>query len=171
MSECRHSLGLSGKDLLPAMKQEWSQESATAGQKSVAIYSGTYLGVVVIPSLKIRVNFYEGTEFRALAKGAGHYVANVLPGESDNSVIAGHRDTVFSSLGKIHVGAPITITTRSGEFTYRVIKTRIVAKDDRTVIVPSESATVTLSTCYPFNFIGSAPQRFIVSALLLAKIV
>lgn len=166
-----NAIVLSGEDLLPAMQQQWSQESATASEKPVAIYSGTYLGVVAIPSLKIKVNLYEGTESQALGKGAGHYIASVMPGESDNSVIAGHRDTVFSSLGKIKVGSLITITTRDGSFTYKVTGTRIVGKDDRTVIVPTESATVTLSTCYPFNFIGSAPKRFIVSALLLTKIV
>jgi sortase A len=166
-----NSIALSGKDLLPTMQQEWSQESLTASEQPVAIHSGTYLGVVAIPSLKIKVNLYEGTESKALAKGAGHYIASVMPGESDNSVIAGHRDTVFSSLGKIHLGALITITTRAGDFTYKVTSTRIVDKSDRTVIVPTESATVTLSTCYPFRFVGSAPQRFIVSAILLAKIV
>jgi sortase A len=89
-----------------------------------------------------------------------------MPGQSDNTVIAGHRDTVFSSLGKIRKGASIVITTRDGIFTYLVTGTRIVGKNDRTVIVPTESATVTLSTCYPFRFVGSAPKRFVVTGTL-----
>jgi sortase A len=159
----------SGRDYLPAMQEQWSAESATVEIRPAALSSGTYLGVIQIASLKMKVNLFEGTESKALSKGAGHYVKSVMPGESDNSVIAGHRDTVFAPLGKIKIGAPIVITTRYGTFTYHVTGTRIVDKNDRTVIVPTESATVTLSTCYPFRFIGDAPQRFVVSALMVPK--
>jgi sortase A len=159
----------SGRDYLPAMQEQWSAETATVEIRPAALSSGTYLGVIQIASLKMKVNLFEGTESKALSKGAGHYVKSVMPGESDNSVIAGHRDTVFAPLGKIKIGAPIVITTRYGTFTYHVTGTRIVDKNDRTVIVPTESATVTLSTCYPFRFIGDAPQRFVVSALMVPK--
>ncbi len=159
----------SGRDYLPAMQEQWSAETATVEIRPAALSSGTYLGVIQIASLKMKVNLFEGTESKALSKGAGHYVKSVMPGESDNSVIAGHRDTVFAPLGKIKIGAPIVITTRYGTFTYLVTGTRIVDKHDRTVIVPTESATVTLSTCYPFRFIGNAPQRFVVSALMVPK--
>jgi sortase A len=159
----------SGKDYLPAMQREWSTETETIEMRPAAQIDGTYLGIIQIASLKMKVNLFEGTESKALSKGAGHYVKSVMPGESDNSVIAGHRDTVFASLGKIKMGAPIVITTRYGTFLYRVTSTRIVDKNDRTVIVPTDSATVTLSTCYPFRFIGSAPQRFVVSALMVSN--
>jgi sortase A len=156
-----------GRDYLPAMQEQWSAETETVEIHPAVLSSGTYLGVIQIASLKMKVNLFEGTESKALSKGAGHYVKSVMPGESDNSVIAGHRDTVFAPLGKIKIGAPIVITTRYGTFTYLVTGTRIVDKNDRTVIVPTESATVTLSTCYPFRFIGDAPQRFVVSALMV----
>jgi sortase A len=159
----------SGRNYLPAMQEQWSAETETVEIHPAALNSGTYLGVIQIASLKMKVNLFEGTESKALSRGAGHYVKSVMPGESDNSVIAGHRDTVFAPLGKIKIGAPIVITTRFGTFTYRVTGTRIVDKNDRTVIVPTESATVTLSTCYPFRFIGDAPQRFVVSALMVTK--
>jgi sortase A len=159
----------SGKNYLPAMQEQWGAETKTVEIHPAALNSGTYLGVIQIASLKMKVNLYEGTESKALSRGAGHYVKSVMPGESDNSVIAGHRDTVFAPLGKIKIGAPIVITTRYGTFTYRVTGTRIVDKNDRTVIVPTESATVTLSTCYPFRFIGDAPQRFVVSALMVTN--
>jgi sortase A len=159
----------SGKNYLPAMQEQWGAETKTVEIHPAALNSGTYLGVIQIASLKMKVNLYEGTESNALSRGAGHYVKSVMPGESDNSVIAGHRDTVFAPLGKIKIGAPIVITTRHGTFTYRVTGTRIVDKNDRTVIVPTESATVTLSTCYPFRFIGDAPQRFVVSALMVTN--
>lgn len=157
----------SGRDYLPQMQKDWSVESETTQMSPAAVSNGTFLGTIQIASLKLKVNLFEGTEAKALSKGAGHYVKSVMPGESDNSVIAGHRDTVFASLGKIKIGASIKITTRYGAYTYRVTGTRIVDRDDRTVIVPTESATVTLSTCYPFRFIGNAPQRFVVSALMV----
>lgn len=156
----------SGRDYLPEMQQEWSVETETVQMQPAAVSNGTYLGTIQIASLKMKVNLFEGTEAKALSKGAGHYSKSVMPGESDNSVIAGHRDTVFAALGKIKIGASMKITTRYGSYTYRVTGTRIVDRDDRTVIVPTESATVTLSTCYPFRFIGNAPQRFVVSALM-----
>lgn len=159
----------SGRDYLPLMQKEWSIETTTTQMKPAAVSNGTFLGTIQIASLKMKVNLFEGTEAKALSKGAGHYTKSVMPGESDNSVIAGHRDTVFASLGKIKIGSPIKITTRYGTYTYRVTGTRIVDRDDRTVIVPTESATVTLSTCYPFRFIGNAPQRFVVSALMVTS--
>lgn len=159
-----------GRDYLPAMQQAWSTETPTSGISSITQSTGTYIGELRIRSLKLKVNIFEGTEKSALSKGAGHYIRSVMPGESDNSVIAGHRDTVFATLGKIKKGATIEITTRTGTFDYLVTSTRIVDKNDRSVIVPTESATLTLSTCYPFRFVGSAPQRFVVTGQLVAKI-
>ena len=168
--EVRHQRIESGIDYLPAMQKEWSRETTTVQISPASLNSGTYIGEIQIASLNLKVNIFEGTDSKALSHGAGHYVKSVMPGESDNSVIAGHRDTVFAALGKIKLGAPILITTRDGTFFYRVTSTRIVNKNDRSVIVPTESATVTLSTCYPFRFVGNAPQRFIVSALMVTKI-
>ena len=91
-----------------------------------------------------------------------------MPGVKDNSVLAGHRDSVFSKLGKLVRGDLIIIKTSSGTFKYSVTRMRIVLANDRTVIVPTPTATLTLSTCYPFHFIGPAPKRYIVSAQLLS---
>lgn len=162
----RQVMDEASNDYLPAMQEEWASETPTITSKKISLSAGTFLGVIDIDSLKLRVNLFEGTESNALSRGAGHYLKSVMPGQSDNTVIAGHRDTVFASLGKIKKGASIVITTRDGEFTYLVTGTRIVGKNDRTVIVPTESATVTLSTCYPFRFIGSAPKRFVVTGAL-----
>jgi len=92
-------------DYLPAMQEEWAKETTTVTARRVSLTSGTFLGVIDIESLNLRVNLFEGTEKKALSRGAGHYRASVMPGQFDNSVIAGHRDTVFSSLGKIKRGA------------------------------------------------------------------
>jgi sortase A len=106
-----------------------------------------------------------------LEKGVGHFAESVLPGENDNSVLSGHRDTVFRKLGQVGEGDLLIVRTSAGEFTYKVNKVRIVDEDDRTVIVQKPRETLTVSTCYPFDFIGSAPERFILVAYLSSKTV
>jgi sortase A len=97
----------------------------------------------------------------------GHYVGSVLPGVSDNSVLAGHRDSVFRNLGDVKLGDLMTVRTDYGVFVYEVHKIRIVKADDKTVIVPTADAVLTLSTCYPFRYVGNAPKRYIVQAGLV----
>ncbi len=128
--------------------------------------TGQYLGTIYIPVLKSTLPIFEGTDEADLKKGVGHFIGSVLPGVTDNSVLAGHRDSVFSRLGDLHKGDLLIVTTSQGSFTYVVKSFRIVDSNDRTVIVPTTTAVLTLSTCYPFRYIGSAPKRFIVSAAL-----
>ncbi len=129
-----------------------------------------YLGTIAIPALKSVNPFYEGTEEYELKRGVGHFIGSVLHGVVDNSVLAGHRDSVFSNLGKLKMGDLIFIDDITGKFTYEVAKFRIVLADDRTAIVPTKTAVLTLSTYYPFHFFGNAPKRFIVSANLINPI-
>ena len=133
----------------------------------VGIRRGDYLGKITIPALKETLPIYQGTENAQLKMGIGHYERSVLPGVTDNSVLSGHRDSVFSQLGRLKVGQLLTVETVAGKFTYKISRFRIVGANDRTVIVPTKTAVLTLTTCYPFNYIGSAPKRFIVSADLV----
>lgn len=128
---------------------------------------GSVIGSLSIPRLKRVIPIIEGTGAKELKKGVGHYVGSVLPGISDNSVLAGHRDSVFRNLGEIKLGDLLKVKTDYGTFTYEVHKIRIVTANDRTVIVPTADAVLTLSTCYPFRFIGNAPKRYIVQAGLI----
>ncbi|MCP8969904.1 sortase [Ectobacillus ponti] len=89
------------------------------------------------------------------------------PGEHDNSILSGHNDSVFRHLDKLRQGDTVTIRTDAGSFTYMVSNTRIVAKEDRSVIVPHHAPMLTLTTCYPFWHLGDAPQRYIVTAVLI----
>jgi sortase A len=134
-----------------------------------AVPNGSYLGLMKIPSIKKSVNIFQGTDSKTLKKGAGHYLQSVMPGIQDNSVISGHRDTVFSNLGKVKIGAYVFIALKNETFLYQVDRIRIVDKDDRTVIVPTDEARLTLSTCYPFRYIGNAPKRYVVIATLIPK--
>lgn len=136
----------------------------------INIRRGDYLGKISIPALKETLPIYQGTEDAQLKKGIGHYEQSVLPGVADNSVLSGHRDSVFSQLGRLKVGESVTVETAAGKFTYKISGFRIVGANDRTVIVPTKTAVLTLTTCYPFHYIGSAPKRFIVSAKLVSQI-
>ena len=156
------------KSVTPSATSETTSIAPTLISYSPYPKVGDVIGKITIPALKTILPIIEGTGDGELKRGVGHFIGSVLPGENDNSVLAGHRDSVFSQLGKLTLGDLVVIRTRAGEFTYQVIKFRIVQADDRTVIVPTPTAILTLSTCYPFRFIGNAPKRFIVSAKLIA---
>jgi len=128
---------------------------------------GEVIGSLWIPKLKRTIDIIEGTEAKQLKRGVGHYEGSVLPGVSDNSVLAGHRDSVFRNLGDLKLGDLLHVRTDYGKFVYEVHKIRIVGGNDKTVIVPTEDAVLTLSTCYPFRYIGNAPKRYIVQAGLV----
>ncbi|MDR4927818.1 class D sortase [Peribacillus simplex] len=131
--------------------------------------TGEEIGELYIPKLKAKLPIFHGTNEDELEKGVGHFAGSVLPGENDNSVLSGHRDTVFRKLGQVGEGDLLIVRTSAGEFTYKVNKVRIVDEDDRTVIVPKPRATLTVSTCYPFDYIGAAPERYILVAYLTSK--
>ena len=128
---------------------------------------GDNIGSLIIPSLKQKLPIYQGTDAKELKKGVGHFAQSVLPGEKDNCVLSGHRDTVFRQLGNLKIGDQLIVQTSAGTFTYEVNGTRIVHEDDKTVIVPTDNAILTMTTCYPFNAIGDAPDRYIVSSALI----
>ena len=128
---------------------------------------GEEIGKLIIPKLQAVLPVIEGTDPEELKRGAGHYSGSVLPGEDDNSVISGHRDTVFRKVGQLKKGDALIVTTSAGKFTYRIKRTWIVDEDDRTVIVSHKGKRIlTLTTCYPFDWVGYAPQRYIIQAEL-----
>ena len=128
---------------------------------------GETFGELIIPKISSSLPIVEGTNEDELERGVGHYANSVLPGEKDNSVLSGHRDTVFRRLGEVGVGDLLIVKTTAGEFTYKVRQVRIVDADDRTVIVPKPRATLTVTTCYPFDYIGDAPERYILVGTLI----
>ena len=128
---------------------------------------GETFGELIIPKISASLPIVEGTDEDELERGVGHYANSVLPGEKDNSVLSGHRDTVFRRLGEVGVGDKLVVKTTAGKFTYKVRQVRIVDANDRTVIVPKPRATLTVTTCYPFDYIGDAPDRYILVATLI----
>lgn len=135
----------------------------------VAPKDGSKIGTLSFSELDTSVPIVEGTSPSSLENGAGHFAESVLPGMKDNTVISGHRETYFNNLGKLEIGHNVIVTTIAGSFTYQVIGTRVVDADDRTIIVPTKEATLTMTTCYPFLPYGPKPQRYIVSAQLISS--
>jgi sortase A len=129
-----------------------------------AVKRGDVLGRMDIPRLGVSVAVLQGTSSQMLRVGAGHIEGTPLPGDPGNSGIAGHRDTFFRGLKDIRRNDEIRFQTATGLFLYQVDWVNIVAPDDMSVLAPSAEATLTLVTCYPFYFVGSAPNRFVVRA-------
>jgi sortase A len=122
------------------------------------------LGVVQAPRLGLTVPFVEGTDDESLLLGAGHILHTAFPGHHGNAGIAAHRDTCFRPLRFIQDGDHVLVTTDRGVADYTVSGTEIVTPDDGSVLHRTSARTLTLVTCYPFFYVGSAPKRFIVHA-------
>ncbi|MBW4841448.1 MAG: class D sortase, partial [Paenibacillaceae bacterium] len=130
---------------------------------------GELLGEIAFPSLDQRYAILEGTGNEPLKLGAGHYTGSPLPGEDGNSVLAGHRDTVFRNLGKLKAGDRIEVETTSGRYTYEVTGRRIVDENDSDAVQASTEPLLTLITCYPFTYVGPAPERLLLTAKLIEE--
>ena len=128
-----------------------------------AVGSGL-VGRIEIPRLRLSAMIIEGTTPRALRRGVGHVEHTAFPGERDNVGLAGHRDTFFRNLGRVRKGDLIQLRTPDGTFAYRVNAIDVVSPDRSDLLGHTRHATVTLVTCYPFRWIGSAPDRFVVRA-------
>ena len=131
--------------------------------------AGTLLGRLEAPSVKLSTVVLEGSDDGTLSRGSGHIEDTPVPGQPGNVGIAGHRDTTFRALRNIHVGDPLDFKTAERVYRYRISKTMIVGPDDVYVLDPTAEPALTLVTCYPFEFIGHAPRRFIVRADLVAE--
>jgi sortase A len=139
-----------------------SQSSTTAGHDGPL--EGSVVAQLAIPRLELESIVVEGVEARDLRLAPGHIPGTPLPGNAGNVAIAGHRDTFFRPLRLIRKNDVIQLTTLRGEDQYRVVSTEIVAPNDTRVLYPTGRDTLTLVTCYPFYYVGAAPNRFIVRA-------
>jgi len=128
-----------------------------------AMFDGL-IGRIDIPRLGVSAIVIEGVGTATLRRAVGHIPGTALPGEPGNVGMSGHRDTFFRPLRNIRRNDIITLTTLAGEYRYRVLSTRIVSPANVAVLDPSTNEILTLVTCYPFYFVGSAPNRFIVRA-------
>jgi len=138
--------------------------SATVPLGSPAIPTSGLIGRLEIPHLELSEVVFEGNDSKTLRRAVGHIPGTPMPGQPGNVALTGHRDTFFRPLRNIHPNDIIVLTTLEGEYHYRVVSTRVVSPDNIAVLNASDSEILTLVTCYPFYFVGSAPSRFIVRA-------
>lgn len=122
------------------------------------------LGRVEIPRLGLRAVFHEGIDEATLLRAVGHIPGTAFPGLAGTVGLAAHRDSYFRPLKDVRVGDELFVTTPLGRIRYVVRETWIVEPDDTWVLDPTRHESVTLVTCYPFRYIGLAPQRFVVRA-------
>jgi len=122
------------------------------------------IGRIQIPRLGLSAVVFEGADGATLRRSVGHVPYTALPGQPGNIGLAGHRDSFFRPLAGVRRDDTIVVSTLRGDYRYRVLSTRVVKPSEVSVLHPTESEILTLVTCYPFNFIGSAPKRFIVRA-------
>jgi sortase A len=129
-----------------------------------AVTPGETVGRIEIPRLGVSAIIKAGTDARTLQLAVGHIPGTALPGDIGNVGLAAHRDTFFRRLRDIESDDEIRLTTPEGSYTYRVARTDVVEPEDVWVLDPTDHPALTLVTCYPFSYVGSAPQRFIVRA-------
>jgi sortase A len=129
-----------------------------------AVIEGGAIGEMEVPRLGLKAIFVQGDSPKILRRAIGHLSQTALPGEAGNVVLDGHRDTFFRPLRNIRQGDAITLKTLDGDFQYQVESTSVVSPDDIRVLQPSSQRTLTLITCFPFYYVGSAPNRFVVRA-------
>ena len=123
---------------------------------------GDLIGRIEIPRLGLSTVIFEGTDGGVLRDGAGHLSGSALPGEKGNVVLAAHRDSFFQPLRYIQMRDAIDVVTPEGTRHYKVKSTAIVTPDRAEVMAPTRDSELTLITCYPFDWFGHAPKRFIV---------
>lgn len=128
---------------------------------------GTALGRLEIPRLRVSAIVRAGSDARTLRLAVGHIGGTALPGERGNIGLAAHRDTFFRRLGEIRADDLIRFVTTDGTYVYRVDGTQVVDPRDTWVLNPTAEPALTLVTCYPFRYVGSAPRRFIVRAQIV----
>jgi sortase A len=127
------------------------------------------LGRLEIPRLHMKVMVREGADESTLQRAVGHIPGTALPGDIGNVALAGHRDTFFRELRNIRKEDTIDLKTQDATYRYLVQSTKIVGPRDVGVLATSGGETLTLVTCYPFYYVGSAPKRFIVRATQVAS--
>jgi len=165
--QARHKAGLSGVATVPADDPLPGTVSRGALRPRTAPSAGQALARLQIARLGIDAVVTEGTDAKSLRLGPGHMPGSALPGETDNCIIAGHRDGAFGRLSRARQGDLVEVHGPSGVSRYRVWDVRIVPKEDTQPLQPSTRAELTLITCYPIHYVGPAPRRLVVRGELV----
>lgn len=142
----------------------WSEKRIKDYEASLAEHFDPPLAVLRVPKIHLEVPLFEGTDDPVLNRGVGRIVGTAQVGQTGNMGIAGHRDGFFRGLKDVVLGDALELETTSGTQTYIIDSIKLVTPDDVSVLRNEPNSALTLVTCYPFYFVGSAPQRYIVHA-------
>jgi sortase A len=145
----------------------WSEKRVNAYKAALGMKLDSPLAVLSIPRIGVEVPVFDGTDDLILNRGAGRIAGTAKPGQAGNIGIAAHRDGFFRSLKDIRVGDRIELRSPTNEFLYTVDDIEIVQPTDVSVLRNRPNPSITLVTCYPFYFVGDAPQRYIVHASIV----
>jgi len=143
----------------------WSPQRIRAYEESLRRDLGAPLAVLSIPKIGLEVPVLEGTDDVTLNRAVGLIAGTPRPGEAGNVAIAGHRDGFFRGLKDVETGDEVEVKTLTATHSYVIDSIRIVSPGDVSVLDPTPDPSLTLVTCYPFYFVGDAPQRYIVRAV------
>jgi sortase A len=144
----------------------WSAQRQADYRESLAETFDAPPGVLEIPSLKLTVPIFSGTTELVLNRGVGWIEGTAMPGEEGNVGLAGHRDGYFRGLKDLKLGDAIEVQSVGRTLRYRITSLKVVDPTDVSVLDPTDEPSVTLVTCYPFYYVGNAPQRYIVRGTL-----
>jgi sortase A len=148
--------------LTPPDQSQWAAGRVRDYEKA-KLEPGAAVAVLTVPSLRLEVPVFEKDDDLSLNRGAGLVAGMGTPDQGGNVGIAGHRDGFFRVLKDIKIGDLIEVRTRVKVHRYRVTSIDIVDMDDKRLLADTELPSITLVTCYPFYYIGNAPQRYIVA--------
>ena len=146
----------------------WSPGRVASYRDALKVAAPPAEAVLRIPRVGIRVPVMEGTSKLVMNLGAGHIEGTASPGGAGNIALASHRDGYFRHLKDVRLGDRIEVNSAHGTDVYQVDKLQVVAPNDVSSLQPTSKAVLTLVTCYPFFYLGPAPQRYIVRASLLS---
>ena len=146
----------------------WGQSRIAAYRESSNAAHDAPLGVLTIPSVRLEAPIFEGTSELALNRGVGRIEGTASLDTTGNVGLAAHRDGFFRALKDVKVGDAIGVESLAGTTRYRITELFVVEPSDVYVLEPTIETTLTLVTCYPFYFVGEAPQRYIVKAVVEA---
>lgn len=147
----------------------WSSNRVNAFRESLLATTTPALAVVRIPKISLDVPVFEDTNELTLNRGLGRIIGTAHLGQPGNLGLAGHRDGFLRGLKDVQLGDTIELALPQQTDSYTVTRIQIVNPDDVSVLSPTQTPTLTLVTCYPFYFVGSAPQRYIVTAALTSS--
>jgi len=144
----------------------WSSKRVDAFKNSLTLNTKAPLAVIRVPKIHLEVPVFDDTDDFTLNRGLGRIHGTAQIGQTGNLGLAGHRDGFFRGLKDVVAGDEIDLVRMEQTDVYAISKIQIVNPDDVSVLNPTPTPTLTLVTCFPFYFIGNAPQRYIVTASL-----